>query len=818
MKRNLFIVMMTAILSTMGTHHAFAYYNIAVENADSVIIYYNYSADGTELIVTSGENKYSGNVVIPEEVTYMNRTRKVTSIGSGAFSECSGLTSVTIPNSVESIGSSAFWDCTGLTSVTIGNSVTTIGSSAFWHCTGLISVTIPNSVESIGSSAFEGCTGLTSVHISDLAAWCNISFGDNLANPLYYAHHLYLNGEEIKELVIDDNISKIEDRVFLGSINVTMKNSEVNISRYAFASINRLTVNCENVKDWFRYTKIYVIVLGDEVKTIDEYAFESSEANSIIIGTGVLSIGKRAFYDDYYNKHGSIKTIWLTNTPPAGYKYAWGMVNYVANDSYTKPISNSIMEVYPFLSSFFEVEGVRYVPVSPSDRTCDAIDCNYSSSDKNVHIGKTVSYKGIEMSVKDVHSYALYNNDKLESIVIGNEGNVGDYAFYSCGNLNNATIKNKGNVGDYAFSFCSNMKSATLGNEIPKLGESAFSVCSSLESIVIPDAVETIGDYAFSSCSSMKSAKIGSRIKVIPQGAFSGCSSLTTMQIGSNVETINNYAFKGCSALPRIEIPESVIDIKDNVFSGCTSLKNVVMKEKESIMNIGYGANSGKPLFADCPLESVYIGRNISYNASNYSGYSPFYRNTTLRSVTITDKETEISDNEFYGCTNLKNVRIGDGVTKIGNWAFSGCASLDYFAFGSKVEEIGQEAFSDCISVKKLISRAKTPPACGTQALDDINKWECTLIVPEGSIDAYRQAEQWKEFFFIEEGNGIATSIEAVDDTIFYTECTQETGIQDVYDLQGRKVGTDMQQANGCKGGVRIVRLADGTTRKVVVK
>ena len=478
------------------------------------------------------------------------------------------------------------------------------------------------------------------------------------------------------------------------------------------------------------------------------------------------------------------------------------------------------MEVYPFLSSFFEVEGVRYVPVSPSDRTCDAIDCNYSSSDKNVHIGKTVSYKGIEMSVKDVHSYALYKNDKLESIVIGNEGNVGDYAFYSCDNLNNATIKNKGNVGDYAFSFCRNMKSATLGNEIPKLGESAFSVCSSLESIVIPDAVETIGDHVFSSCSSMKSAKIGSRIKVIPQGAFSGCSSLTTMQIGSNVETINNYAFKGCSALSKIEIPASVTDIKIGVFGGCTSLSNVIMMEKESILNIGYNYPnySVKPTFSDCPLDYVYIGRNISYDTGSDYGYSPFYRNTTLRSVTITDKETEISDNEFYGCTNLKNVRIGDGVTKIGNWAFSGCASLDYFAFGSEVKEIGQEAFSDCVSVTKLISRAKTPPTCGTQALDDINKWECTLIVPEGSIDAYRQAEQWKEFFFIEEGNGIATSIEAIDDTTFDTECTQETGIQDVYDLQGRKVGTDMQQANGCKGGVRIVRLADGTTRKVVVK
>ena len=533
------------------------------------------------------------------------------------------------------------------------------------------------------------------------------------------------------------------------------------------------------------------VTIPNSVTSIGEYAFSGcSGLTSITIGTGVLSIGSNAFSG---NSEGR-KMIWLTNTPPSGYQNAIGKVNYVPNDSYH--FNTERMTIYPFLSSLFEVNGVRYVPVSPSDRTCDAIDCTYDKGTTSVYIGKTVSYKGVSMTVKNIHPYALYDNDNIENLIVENDGTVGEYAFYSCGKI----------------------KNVSLGNEITELGKSAFQGCSSLESIDIPDVVETMDDYVLSDCSSMKSAKIGNGTKEIPNSAFESCSSLTSILIGNNVETINEYAFKDCSALPRIEIPESVTDIKDNVFSGCTSLKNVVMKEKESIMNIGYGANSGKPLFADCPLESVYIGRNISYNTSNYSGYSPFYRNTTLRSVTITDKETEISDNEFYGCTNLKNVKIGDGVTKIGNWAFSGCASLDYFAFGSKVEEIGQEAFSDCISVTKLISKAKTPPTCGTQALDDINKWECTLIVPEGSIDAYRQAEQWKEFFFIEEGNGIATSIEAIDDTIFDTKCTQETGIQDVYDLQGRKVGTDMQQANGCKGGVRIVRLADGTTRKVVVK
>ena len=138
-------------------------HDIEVKNADGVTIYYNYINNGTELEVSfrgdsysSYSDEYQGNVVIPEEVTFMNRTRKVTSIGNYAFYLCSKLTSVTIPNSVTSIGEGAFQSCSGLTSVTIPNSVTSIGGSAFYGCSGLTSVTIGSGVTSIGSSAFDG--------------------------------------------------------------------------------------------------------------------------------------------------------------------------------------------------------------------------------------------------------------------------------------------------------------------------------------------------------------------------------------------------------------------------------------------------------------------------------------------------------------------------------------------------------------------------------------------------------------------------------------------------------------------------------------
>lgn len=235
---------------------------------------------------------------------------------------------------------------------------------------------------------------------------------------------------------------------------------------------------------------------------------------------------------------------------------------------------------------------------------------------------------------------------------------------------------------------------------------------------------------------------------------------MKSAKIGSGIETIKNNTFSGCSSLPLIEIPQSVTKIDNYVFSVCTALKNVYIADRTTELSLGCNGISssssyeGKPLFSDCPLDSVYIGGDISYNKNKQYGYSPFYRNTSLRAVHITDQETEISENEFYGCTGLKNVRIGDGVTTIGNWAFSGCSSLSYFAFGSSLQTIGQEAFSDCTAVGEIISKAATPPTCGSQAIDDISKWECKLFVPEGTLATYQQADQWKDFFFAEEGTG----------------------------------------------------------------
>ena len=223
-------ILFTLLILMAGTKAYAADYDIAVENADGVTFYYNYINDGKELEVTSNRS-YSGNIVIPNEVTYMNRTRKVTSIGDGAFRECKKLTSVTIPNSVTSIGVAAFCYCSGLTSVTIPNSVTSIGDDAFYGCSGLTSVTIPNSVTSIGNYTFSDCSGLTSVTIPN-----SVTSIGNCA---------FRECKKLTSVTIPNSVTSIGDCAFTGCsglTSVTIPNSVTSIGDFAFAGADIPTV------------------------------------------------------------------------------------------------------------------------------------------------------------------------------------------------------------------------------------------------------------------------------------------------------------------------------------------------------------------------------------------------------------------------------------------------------------------------------------------------------------------------------------------------------------------------------------------------
>ena len=224
-------------------------------------------------------------------------SKKITSIGSGAFIDCSGLTSVTIPNTVTSIGSGAFSRCSGLTSVTIPNSVTSIGSGAFDGCSGLTSVTIPNSVTEIGDKAFSGCSGLTKAEFASVESLCNIKFVYLYSNPLYYAHHLYINGEEVKDLVIPNSVTSIGGFAFYncsGLTSVTIPNSVTSIGEGAFKGCSGLTR-----AEFASVESLCNIKFSNSASNPLSYAhklcIDGKEVTDLVIPNSVTSIGRSAF-------------------------------------------------------------------------------------------------------------------------------------------------------------------------------------------------------------------------------------------------------------------------------------------------------------------------------------------------------------------------------------------------------------------------------------------------------------------------------------------------------------------------------------------
>ncbi|MDR1592371.1 MAG: leucine-rich repeat domain-containing protein [Prevotellaceae bacterium] len=327
-----------------------------------------------------------------------------------------------------------------------------------------------------------------------------------------------------------------------------------------------------------------------------------------------------------------------------------------------------------------------------------------STSPREVKVANSRRYSGAAV----IPASVVYNSNTYAVTAIGNS------AFYNCSDLTSVIIpESVKTIGNKAFYECSGLTSVTIGNSVETIGHAAFSGCSGLTSVTIPNSVKTIENYA-----------------------FSGCRGLTSVTIGNSVETIGAWAFEECSKLTSVTIGNSVETIGERAFSGCSGLTSVIVEDGTTTLSFGISS------LQNCPVSTLYLGRNISYYSfgSNYD--SPFESKTTLTSLTIGNSVTSIGDGAFYGCSGLTSVTIGNSVETIGNFAFSGCRGLTSVIIGNSVETIGERAFRYCSSLETIYVKAINPPAVGKNAFRKVPAG-IPVYVPYDRESVYRSAAGW---------------------------------------------------------------------------
>lgn len=796
--------------------------------------YYNLVTASKTATVTNGSTAYTGAVTIPATVTWEDITYDVTAISMEAFKNCTGLTSISIPSSVSTISGQAFYGCTGLTAVTIpdgvtsigneafstcynlatvviGDDVKTIGDYAFFYCDALTelilgkrvetigsyafagrysgkltSVTIPRSVTFFGDRAFSGRNNLTAVHITDLAAWCGVMAGGDYANPLDLAGHLYLNGAEVKELVIPDGVKTINNLAFKncqGLRTVTIPKSVTNINHKAFYNCDNLnTVNIEgNGTDIASYAfadcyYLNTLNISGSIASFGEYAFNGcNNLNKLDITD--LAAWCNVTIKPYSNPLDYAHQLWVNGTK---------ITDLV--------IPNGVTAIKGGV--FSHLTGLKSVSIPSSVTSIGDASFQYCSNLESVSIPNSVTSIGagafmgcsgltsltMPNSITSIGTNAFQNCSGMTNVELSSGLTaIPNYAFAGCTGLTSVVIpEGVTSVGDYAFQNCSAMTSVEIPSTVNWLGKYDFDGCTALSEVgitdlaawcqmrfgaekaspffyaktmklngepvtdlVFPEGISTIGAYTFAEYKGLKSVLISNDVTSVAKGAFQGCTGLKDVTIGSSVTSLGQYAFRNCTGMQNLVIGNSVNNIGSQTFENCGNLRSIVVVKGNS----KYDSRDNCNALIVTATNALLLGcRNtvIPEGIKSIGSYA-FRNGRGLSYLNIPNSVTTFDYNPFYD-SDLKEVEIHCSINT--SSLFWERTNLQTIVLGEEVKSIESSTFYGCANVQTVVSYIQEPFAFGSSAFNFNNTYNtCKLIVPAGTRDAYI-AKGWTESVF----------------------------------------------------------------------
>lgn len=588
-------------------------------------------------------------IILPNSVTEMGRAAfyectglKSVSIGTGlkeineaTFNNCGQLTSLNIPANIETIRGQAFYNCTYLESLSLNEGIKVIESGAFGNCSSLKSLNIPESITEM-NYAFTECTSLEAIYVKNLSSYLKIYFSDYIANPMYYANHLFVNDQEVEDLVLPDDIETLQPGAFYGCTNL----KSIKFSDKLYYIGNNAFENCTSLSSAeFPYT----------VRQIGEYAFKNCwKLESVSIYNSILDsrLSGPGYYvfDDYTNFSTSIlqsafegcsslKTVKLGNGVNRIGSKAFGSCINLA-DVYSYAVAAPYADADAFSGSYVDYATLHIIGSKDDFMASETWNgfgtiTGITDNSTNLICDYDTEIGGIYYKINRV--LTPYGTNVYAMVVNGEKYYSGDIAIPS-------SIEYEGN--QYV---------------VKVIAPGAFQVSPLLESLTLPETVQSVPSLAF--CRNLKKVALAEGTTTIGATAFYGCEQLSDITIPSSVTQIGSSAFYDCKNLEQIEL-WGVTSIDRGAFIGCDKLETVkIGKDAKAVEAYAFGSNSIKDIYCygDAPATCSYEGEAVFSNdvKNNAILHVPslsleLYKNTLPWSefnnvVALTEEETAIS-------------------------------------------------------------------------------------------------------------------------------------------------------------------------------
>ena len=654
----------------------------------------------------------------------------------------------------------------------VAYTVIAVGNLAFSGNGGLHSVTLPSTITHIGQEAFCRCNNLISVNIPDA-----VTVIERLA---------FEYCSSLEKIVLPASAQMEADRTFYGCSSlssVTLPATLTSLGEHSF-------YGCSSLK---------TIELPSTITYMGYRAFENCGIESVVLPPLIKTIPRECFKDC-----AALRTIDLANVEEIQ-DYAFSgcesLKSLVVPKSVTK-ISN--------LYTFEGCSSLESISVDPNNsRYASPNNCNAILDGKTLLLG--------------------CKNTRIP---------------------NNVTI-----IGRGAFMDCNQLTFVTLPTGVNTINDEAFRGCTALMSCNFPSALTTIGWLAFYECSSLENIIIPRTTNSIDAGAFGGCTGVTRVEVNKSnttydsrdncnaiIRTADNTMVFSCknTSIPEtatamtsgafdnlatksyLYIPKAMVDISFSRFYTPSQIKTIVVDAE----NPKYDSRDNCNAIIETATNELLLGcanTTIPSTVTNIGG-GAFAVCTGLTSITIPNSVTSIGGWAFEGCTGLTRIEIPSSVTEIEGWTFSGCTSLVDIVLPSTLTKMSEafvgctslqtvsipasvidfsSAFNKCPNIKVIYSFNENPFSAASFVDTDIYA-TATLYVPKGKVDVYRQTWCWDQFVTILEFD--AMTVEKME-----ASSQAKASMEAIYDVSGRFRTHPAR-------GLNIIRMGDGTVRKVVIK